>query len=83
MDWQDLMMVLGGAVMKEPLRGYYQFHVKQNNCIYPQNMCIYRLQYSLLCKINRVLTLGVPPGVGILTCHHQIPCVSQLNLGVE
>ena len=41
MDWQDLMMVLGGAVMKEegrPLRGYYQFHVKQNNYVYPQNM---------------------------------------------
>ena len=40
-NWQDLMMVLGGAVMKErdrPLRGYYQFHVKRNNDIYPQDM---------------------------------------------
>ena len=22
----------------------------------------------------------MPPGVGVLTCHHQIPCVSPLNL---
>ena len=38
-DWQDLMMVV--AVSDErgrPLRGYYQFHVKQNNYVYPQNM---------------------------------------------
>ena len=27
-----------------------------------------------------VLTLSMPPGVGVLTCHHQIPCVSPLNL---
>ena len=42
--------------------------------------CIYRLQYSSLCKINGVLTLGMPPGVGVLTCHRQIACVSPLNL---
>ena len=36
-DWQDLMMILGGAVMKEEDL-YYQFHVKRNNYIYPQDM---------------------------------------------
>ena len=30
--------------------------------------------------INDILTLGIPPGVGVLTCRHQIPCVSPLNL---
>ena len=45
--------------------------------------CIYRLQYSSLCKINGVLRLGMPPGVGVLTCRRQIPCVSPLNLGVD
>ena len=35
--------------------------------------CIYRLQYSSYCKINGVLTLGMPPGVGVLTCRRQIP----------
>ena len=39
MDWQDFNDGPGSAVMKErPLRGYYQFHVKQNNYVYPQNM---------------------------------------------
>ena len=28
----------GSAVMKEEDIGYYQFHVKQNNYVYPQNM---------------------------------------------
>ena len=42
--------------------------------------CIYRLQYSSWCKINGVLTLGMPPGVGVLTCRRQISCVSPLNL---
>ena len=68
MDWQDLMMVLGGSDERgRPLRGYYQFDVKQNNYIYPQYMlidCIYHLQYSSLCKINGVLTLGNVSGSG-------------------
>ena len=49
------------------LRGYYQFHVKQNNYIYPSTCyidCICRLQYSSLCKINGVLTLGNVPRSG-------------------
>ena len=44
------------------LRGYYQFHVKQNSACY--NDCICRLQYSSLCKINGVLTLGNVPRSG-------------------
>ena len=48
-----------------PLRGYYQFHVKRNDYIYPQDIdCIYHLQYSSLCKINGVLTLGYAPRSG-------------------
>ena len=27
-----------------------------------------------------ILTLGMPPGVGVLTCRRQFPCVSPLNL---
>ena len=40
MDWQDLMMVLAVQCDERgrPLRGYYQFHVKHNNYVYPQNM---------------------------------------------
>ena len=58
-----------GAVMKEEdlLRGYYQFHVKHNNIFIPSTCyidCIYRLQYSSLCKINGVLTLGNVPRSG-------------------
>ena len=49
------------------------------NMKYRINICSYHLKYSLLCKFNGVLTLGMPPGVGILTCHRQIPCVSPLN----
>ena len=43
-----------------PLRIYYQFHVKQNNYIYPRTIfikCMYRLQYSSLCKIKCIDTI--------------------------
>ena len=65
------------------MRCYFQFHVKQNNYLSAEHviLTVYRLQSSLLCKINGVLTLGMPPRVGILTCRRQIPCVSPLNLG--
>ena len=52
MDWQDLMMVLGGAVMKEEI---------PSTCYID---CICRLQYSSLRKINGVLTLGNVPRSG-------------------
>ena len=49
------------------LRGYYQFHVKQNIYNIPSTCyidCICRLQYSSLRKINGVLTLGNVPRSG-------------------
>ena len=40
-------------------------------------MTVYIVFNILLCKINGVFTLDMPPGgVGILTCRRQIPCVS-------
>ena len=71
MDWQDLMIGPGWCSDERgrPLRGYYQFRVKQNNYIYHQYM-LYGLYISssiyisLLCKINGVLTLGNVPRNG-------------------
>ena len=51
-DWQDLKMILGGVVMidEDLLKGYYQFHVKQNNYIYPQDM-LYELYKYIMFNI--------------------------------
>ena len=83
------MMVLGSAVMKEEdLWGAIISIMWSERTIYiyiPRTCyidCIYHLQYSSLCKINGVLTLLRAPGVGILTCRCQIPCVSPYGHGV-
>ena len=47
-------------------------------------MFIPRTSYIVYIVFNivhsAILTLGMPPGVGVLTCRHQIPCASPLNL---
>ena len=61
------------------MRGYYIFHMKHNNFLSPEQVILtVYIVFNIVHSAKSIIRYA--PGVGVLTCHRQIPCVSPLNL---